>query len=149
MDNTERTIAIIVAAGSGTRAGGDAPKQFRRVGGQSLIAHAYHAFADHLLVDEVLIVVAPGAEAEARDALGVEVATVAGGAAEAAAVALVNGRDPDAAARAAAPGWPRERVHVHVRGGRVSVRLESPAVLQALPAPVHVSASAVVRRPRE
>jgi len=76
-------------------------------------------------------------------------ATVAGGAAEAAAVALVNGRDPDAAARAAAPGWPRERVHVHVRGGRVSVRLESPAVLHALPAPVHVSASAVVRRPQE
>jgi hypothetical protein len=76
-------------------------------------------------------------------------ATVADGAAEAAAIALVNGRDPAAAARAAAPGWPRERVHVQARGGRVSVTLDSPAALHGLPAPLHVTASAVVRRPRE
>ena len=37
MNDTERTIAIIVAAGGGTRAGGDGPKQFRRVGGRALV----------------------------------------------------------------------------------------------------------------
>ena len=76
-------------------------------------------------------------------------ATVADGAAEAAAIALVNGRDPGTAARAAAPGWPGERVHVRAQGGRVSVTLDSPAALRGLPAPLRVTASAVVRRPRE
>jgi 2-C-methyl-D-erythritol 4-phosphate cytidylyltransferase/2-C-methyl-D-erythritol 2,4-cyclodiphosphate synthase len=80
MDDTERTIAIIVAAGGGTRAGGDAPKQFRRVGGRALVAHAHRALAGHPLIDEVLVVVAPGMEDAAREAIGVEVATVAGGA---------------------------------------------------------------------
>jgi hypothetical protein len=76
-------------------------------------------------------------------------ATVADGAAEAAAIAVVNGRDPEAAARAAAPGWPDDGVHVRERGGRVSVTLASPAALRGLPAPFRVTASAVVRRPRE
>jgi hypothetical protein len=76
-------------------------------------------------------------------------ATIADGAAEAAAIAVVNGRDPEAAARAAAPAWPRERVQVRERGGRVSVTLDSPAALRGLPAPLRVTASAVVRRPRE
>lgn len=76
-------------------------------------------------------------------------AVVADGAAQAAAMALVNGRDPAEAARAATPGWPGRRVHVREHAGRVRVTLDSPAALRSLRAPLRVSAEAVVRRPRE
>jgi Flp pilus assembly protein TadG len=45
----------------------------------------------------------------------------AGGAAEAGAVALLQGRDARAAARGALPGWPRGRTRITVVGRRVSV----------------------------
>jgi 2-C-methyl-D-erythritol 4-phosphate cytidylyltransferase/2-C-methyl-D-erythritol 2,4-cyclodiphosphate synthase len=80
MAEIERTVAIIVAAGGGTRAGGEAPKQFRRVGGRALVSHAHRAFAGHPMINEVLVVVAPGMEDAAREAIGAEVATVVGGA---------------------------------------------------------------------
>src|SRR3954466_7554078 len=41
---------------------------------------------------------------------------LAGNAAEAGAAALLQGSDPTAAARAALPGWSRERTTVHVAG---------------------------------
>jgi hypothetical protein len=53
-------------------------------------------------------------------------------AAEAGAVALLQGGDPKAAARAAVPGWSRARVRVRVDGRRVRVRLRPRAVLPAL-----------------
>ncbi len=74
-------------------------------------------------------------------------AAIAAGAAEAAALAVVNGRDPEAAARAAAPGWPGDRIHVRERAGRVTVTLESPAALRTLRAPLRVTSAAFVRRP--
>src|SRR4051794_41603184 len=43
---------------------------------------------------------------------------LAGNAAEAGAAALLQGSDPTAAARAALPGWSRERTTVHVAGRR-------------------------------
>ena len=52
---------------------------------------------------------------------------IADGAAEAAAIAVVNGRDPEEAARAAAPGWARGGMRVRERGGRVTVTLAAPA----------------------
>jgi Flp pilus assembly protein TadG len=45
----------------------------------------------------------------------------ASGAAEAGAVALLQGRDARAAARAALPGWPRRRTRIRVAGRRVTV----------------------------
>jgi hypothetical protein len=45
----------------------------------------------------------------------------AGAAAQAGAMARRQGGDPDAAARAAAPGWARTRLRVHVEGRRVAV----------------------------
>ena len=60
-------------------------------------------------------------------------AAIADGAAEAAAIAVVNGRDPGDAARAAAPGWARDRVRVREREGRVTVTLAAPAVLRIVP----------------
>jgi hypothetical protein len=47
----------------------------------------------------------------------------AGAAAQAGAMARRQGGDPAAAARAAAPGWAKDRVHVRVEGRRVVVRV--------------------------
>lgn len=78
MNDRPRTTALILAAGSGTRVGGAIPKQFAKVAGKALVSHAYEAFANHPAVDSVVVVVAPGAEAQARDALG-DVRLVTGG----------------------------------------------------------------------
>jgi hypothetical protein len=56
----------------------------------------------------------------------------AGHAAEAGAIALGDGRDPERAARGALPGWSRSRVDVAVRDRRVSVRVHPPAVVRAV-----------------
>ena len=51
-----KTIALVVAAGSGSRAGGEAPKQYRLIAGRPLLAHAI----DHLrhpAVDEIRVVI--------------------------------------------------------------------------------------------
>jgi hypothetical protein len=48
---------------------------------------------------------------------------VAGSAAEAGAVALLQGREPRAAVRSALGGWPAERAQVRVSGRRVTVRV--------------------------
>ena len=48
---------------------------------------------------------------------------VAGNAAEAGAVALLQGREPRAAARAALAGWPEQRAAIRIAGRRVTVRV--------------------------
>ncbi|HEY6917148.1 MAG TPA: bifunctional 2-C-methyl-D-erythritol 4-phosphate cytidylyltransferase/2-C-methyl-D-erythritol 2,4-cyclodiphosphate synthase [Allosphingosinicella sp.] len=68
MTDGGKTIALVVAAGSGSRAGGDMPKQYRRIGGTPLLAHAVRNL-QRGGVDEVAIVVAPGQEDMARQAL--------------------------------------------------------------------------------
>ena len=57
---------------------------------------------------------------------------LAGNAAEAGAVAVLQGGDPAAAARAALPGWSRERATVHVAGRRVDVRVRPRVVVPVL-----------------
>jgi hypothetical protein len=57
---------------------------------------------------------------------------LAGHAAEAGAIALTEGGDPRAAARAAVPGWSRAGLRVRVRGSRVEVRLRPPAPARRL-----------------
>jgi len=52
--------AIIVAAGRGTRAGGDVPKQYRAVAGVPVLARTLARFAAHPIVDEVVVVIHPG-----------------------------------------------------------------------------------------
>ncbi|MBV1916443.1 MAG: bifunctional 2-C-methyl-D-erythritol 4-phosphate cytidylyltransferase/2-C-methyl-D-erythritol 2,4-cyclodiphosphate synthase [Sphingomonadaceae bacterium] len=70
MSEAGATTAIILAAGSGTRVGGDVPKQFRSIRGRSLIAHCYDAFRSHPAIDEIVIVIAEGQEEMAGMALG-------------------------------------------------------------------------------
>jgi Flp pilus assembly protein TadG len=59
-------------------------------------------------------------------------AEAAGAAAEAGAVALVQGRDAEAAARAALDGWPRPDTRVRVNGHRVTVRVTPHGPLRPL-----------------
>lgn len=59
-------------------------------------------------------------------------AVMADHAAEAAALALANGREPGGAARAAVPGWPRSALRVHSDGRRVAVELTPPSPLRFL-----------------
>lgn len=77
-----RVAAIVVAAGRGVRAGGELPKQYRRIGGRTVLARAVAAFARHPRIDEVRVVIHPDDRAlhdEAMAGLAVG-APVAGGA---------------------------------------------------------------------
>jgi hypothetical protein len=57
---------------------------------------------------------------------------LAGNAAVAGAVAMLQGADPAAAARDALPGWSRERAAVHVDGRHVEVRVRPRALIPGL-----------------
>ncbi|GGW22367.1 bifunctional enzyme IspD/IspF [Gemmobacter lanyuensis] len=68
------TAAIIVAAGRGTRAGGEIPKQWQSLAGQPVLAHTLAAFAGMRRV----LVIHPDDSARA-EALGTDALLVAGG----------------------------------------------------------------------
>ncbi len=53
------TAAIIVAAGRGTRAGGEIPKQWQQLGDRTVAAQAMQVFADHPLIDKLILVLHP------------------------------------------------------------------------------------------
>ena len=63
------TYAIIVAAGSGTRAGGEIPKQYQIIGGKPVIAHTVQAFLNHPQIDGVSIVIGKDHQQYFYDAL--------------------------------------------------------------------------------
>ena len=58
MSRIPTVVALIVAAGSGSRAGGALPKQFVPLAGRALLLHAYDAFALHPGIDRVVVVIA-------------------------------------------------------------------------------------------
>ena len=62
------THAIVVAAGKGLRAGGDLPKQWRRLAGRPVLRWSVEAFYA-AGVDQVVVVTTPGDEARVREAL--------------------------------------------------------------------------------
>ena len=97
-----RTLALILAAGNGSRAGGPAPKQFVTVAGKPMLLHAVERLGRHPAVDGVVVVAAADAMAQVRALLG-DVPVVAGG---------TNRRDSVAAGLAALPA-DAERVLVH------------------------------------
>ncbi len=69
MQERGRTVALVVAAGSGSRAGGDVPKQYLKLAGKALVSHAL----DHLrhpAVDEIRFVIGAGQEDLFRNAIG-------------------------------------------------------------------------------
>ena len=79
MDITPSVVALIVAAGSGSRAGGDLPKQFAPLAGRPLLLHAVAAFDAHPSVDHVVVVVAESDRDRAAGLLGSDAAIVTGG----------------------------------------------------------------------
>jgi 2-C-methyl-D-erythritol 4-phosphate cytidylyltransferase len=54
---TTRNIAIVAAAGSGSRFGSELPKQFQLLGGKPMIVHSLEFFEKQGLVDEIVLVV--------------------------------------------------------------------------------------------
>src|SRR6266568_2367901 len=55
-----RTVAVVLAAGSGQRFGGGLPKQLRMLAGRTLIEHSVAAFQDAPGIDAILVVTNPG-----------------------------------------------------------------------------------------
>lgn len=66
---SQRTVAIIVAAGSGSRMGGP-PKQYRRLAGRPVLAHSHATLSAHPAIDEVLVVIGAAQEAVFAEAMG-------------------------------------------------------------------------------
>ena len=52
-----KTYGIILASGSGTRFGGNVPKQFVRVGGRMIIEYTLDVFLQSGAIDEIIVVV--------------------------------------------------------------------------------------------
>lgn len=78
MDARQRTAAVIVAAGRGTRAGGGLPKQWRDLGGESVLARSVAALAPH--VGRTIVVLHEEDMDRGLAAFGGRVTLVAGGA---------------------------------------------------------------------
>lgn len=76
----ERTVALIVAAGQGTRAQTSVPKQFSLVGGKPMVVHSLEALKRHPAIAEVIVAVGADQQQAARAALGDDVRLVVGGA---------------------------------------------------------------------
>ena len=75
--------ALIVAAGSGSRMGGDVPKQFRLLGGKPVLRWAVEALAGHPAVQATRVVIGDGQEPLASAALqGLDVGTLIEGGSE-------------------------------------------------------------------
>lgn len=52
-------IALVLSGGTGTRFGGDIPKQYMKVKGRMLIAYCLNMFAAHSAIDGIFVVAAP------------------------------------------------------------------------------------------
>lgn len=56
--NYMKNLALIVAAGSGSRFGGETPKQYQLLNGKPVLLHSIEAFANHPDIDAVRVVIA-------------------------------------------------------------------------------------------
>jgi len=55
-----KNVAVLLAGGVGTRIGLDIPKQLLKIAGKTILEHTLAALNHHPMVDEVLIMMAPG-----------------------------------------------------------------------------------------
>lgn len=69
MSDTPRTVALIVAAGTGSRVGGELPKQFRQVRGQPMLRHSYAVLCAHPDISDVYVAIGEGQDDLALDSL--------------------------------------------------------------------------------
>ena len=77
-NNKARVAAVIVAAGRGERAGQsvEGPKQYRKIGGEAVLAHTLRAFLDCPLITDVVVVIHKEDDALFAQALGGDAARV-------------------------------------------------------------------------
>ena len=61
-----RTVAVVLAGGTGARIGLDIPKQLLKIAGKTILEHTLDAFEAHPAVDEILVVMAVGHAPEAQ-----------------------------------------------------------------------------------
>ncbi len=61
-NEANRFFALVPAAGSGSRMGGETPKQYLTLAGRPLIAHTLAALALHPAIEKVFVVLSPGDE---------------------------------------------------------------------------------------
>lgn len=54
-----KNIALIVAAGSGKRAGGNVPKQYAKIAGRAVLTHTIETFLTHSKIDAIRVVYNP------------------------------------------------------------------------------------------
>jgi 2-C-methyl-D-erythritol 4-phosphate cytidylyltransferase / 2-C-methyl-D-erythritol 2,4-cyclodiphosphate synthase len=69
MGRSGKIASIIVAAGSGRRAGDGLPKQYRSLCGKPMVQHSVESFAAHNAIGSIIIVIGEGQEEMAREAL--------------------------------------------------------------------------------
>ena len=55
-----RTVAVILAGGTGSRVGLDIPKQLLKIAGKTILEHTLDAFESHPDIDEILVMMAAG-----------------------------------------------------------------------------------------
>jgi len=65
-----RTVAVVLAGGTGQRFGGGLPKQLQVLAGKPLVEHSIAAFEAAPGVDAILLVMAAGFAGQAQDQLG-------------------------------------------------------------------------------
>lgn len=127
------TVAVVAAAGQGTRLGAEVPKAYVELGGRTLLERSVATMSE--VVDHIVVVVSPDMEARARELLaGYTVQFVHGGAERAdsifAALRAISLDDACVvvhdAARALTPAAMVSRVVDAVLGG-------APAVVPAVP----------------
>ncbi len=76
-----KTAVVIVAAGSGTRFGGELPKQYCDLAGQSVLRRTARAFFEHPEIGQVMIVIAKNSKQQFENAMDTSCpAHVSGGA---------------------------------------------------------------------
>ena len=87
----QRVIALIAAAGQGTRLGAEVPKAYVELRGRTLLERSVRALLASGVVDEIIVLVSPDMEAEAARIIGRIDAVGATDAASAAPIRLVHG----------------------------------------------------------
>jgi ribitol-5-phosphate 2-dehydrogenase (NADP+) / D-ribitol-5-phosphate cytidylyltransferase len=59
-DRTVRTVAVVLAGGTGARIGLDLPKQLLKIAGKTILEHALDSFETHPQISEIVVVMASG-----------------------------------------------------------------------------------------
>ena len=70
---TRRVVALLAAAGQGTRLGADVPKAYVPLRGRTLLARSAQVMVNSAMVDEIVVLVSPVMEEYAREVLDREV----------------------------------------------------------------------------